>query len=59
MRRRRRRRQSCVVACGRTQPCRSLTTWSSTMGGTSRWQRRDGLAVLWSCAVWAPVEEQT
>jgi hypothetical protein len=29
------------------------------MGGTRRWQRRDGLAVLWSCAGWAPAEELT
>eukprot|EP00964_Phaeocystis_antarctica_P127383 scaffold91061_cov64-Phaeocystis_antarctica.AAC.3 len=48
-----------TVLRGRVRPCRSLTAWSSTMGGTSRWQRRDGLAVLWSCVVWAPVEEQT
>ena len=48
-----------VVACGRTRSCRARTAWSLTMGDTSRWQRRDGLAGLWWCAVWAPVEEQT
>ena len=44
-------RSSCVVACGRTRSCRALTAWRPTMGGTSRWQKRDGLAVNSSRAV--------
>ena len=35
-----------VVACGGTRLRRPLPARSSTMGGASRWQRRDGPAVL-------------